>query len=263
MMTRGCLVAVVLLLASGALAQDRPAPIQDNSFLIEEAYNQERGVVQHIATFDRARGGAWSFGFTQEWPVPDQRHQLSYVVPVEHSSGGGLGDVAINYRYQLVGGSPLAVSPRLSVLLPTGNAREGRGAGSAGVQVNLPVSLELGSRFVTHANAGFTHVPSARGDGGARADATAYNLGQSLIWLATPTVNFMLELAWARDAIVVGDGATAREETLLLAPGMRGAINLSSGMQIVPGIAVPLGIVASDGERSLFFYLSVEHAFRR
>ena len=29
-------------------------PIQDNSFLIEEAYNQEFGMVQHINTFSRA-----------------------------------------------------------------------------------------------------------------------------------------------------------------------------------------------------------------
>lgn len=31
----------------------RPAPIQDNSFLIEEAYNQEDGIIQHISTFER------------------------------------------------------------------------------------------------------------------------------------------------------------------------------------------------------------------
>jgi hypothetical protein len=34
-------------------------------------------------------------------------------------------------------------------------------------------------------------------------------------------------------------------------------------MQIVPGIAVPLGIGPSDGERSIFLYLSIEHPFRR
>ena len=32
-------------------------PIADNSFLIEEAYNQEAGVVQHISTFSRPDGG--------------------------------------------------------------------------------------------------------------------------------------------------------------------------------------------------------------
>jgi hypothetical protein len=35
-------------------AQGTP-PIQDNSFLIEEAYNQEPGVVQHISVFTRTR----------------------------------------------------------------------------------------------------------------------------------------------------------------------------------------------------------------
>ena len=39
-------------------------PIQDNSFLIEEAYNQERGVVQHINTFQRVHSGDWVYTFT-------------------------------------------------------------------------------------------------------------------------------------------------------------------------------------------------------
>src|SRR5262245_33665454 len=58
------------------------APLQDNSFLIEEAYNQERGVVQHIidAKWDR-KSGEWDFFYTQEWPVPDQTNQLSFTVP--------------------------------------------------------------------------------------------------------------------------------------------------------------------------------------
>ena len=30
-----------------------PPAIEDNSFFIEEAYNQERGVVQHVFTFAR------------------------------------------------------------------------------------------------------------------------------------------------------------------------------------------------------------------
>jgi hypothetical protein len=40
-------------------------PIQDNSFLIEEAYNQERGVVQHINTFQRVHSGDWVYTFTR------------------------------------------------------------------------------------------------------------------------------------------------------------------------------------------------------
>src|SRR5262245_17587450 len=45
-------------------------PIADNSFLIEEAYNQEAGVVQHISVFQRDwRSSAWAYSFTQEWPL--------------------------------------------------------------------------------------------------------------------------------------------------------------------------------------------------
>ena len=56
----------------------RPAAgVQDNSFLIEEAYNQEAGVVQHIFNL-RRQGHDWSFAFTQEWPVGSQTHQFSY-----------------------------------------------------------------------------------------------------------------------------------------------------------------------------------------
>ncbi len=261
----------MLALASGTLvplalaAQDAPPPIQDNSFLIEEAYNQERGVVQHIGTFNRARGGGWAFSFTQEWPVPDERHQLSFVVPMEGAEGtdAGFGDVALNYRARLLSSGGVAVAPRITALIPTGDEREGRGAGAFGIQGNLPVSIAMGRSFVTHLNAGVTHVPSAKSAAGERAATTGFNLGQSLIWLARPTINFMVELVWARDQEVVGEDRTDHATTVLLAPGIRGAINLPSGMQIVPGIAVPIGLGPSDGERSVFFYLSVEHPFRR
>jgi len=56
-------------------------PLQDNSFLIEEAYNQEAGVVQNIVNGLWSRGSEdWLLTFTQEWPVPDQRHQFSYTL---------------------------------------------------------------------------------------------------------------------------------------------------------------------------------------
>jgi len=83
----------------------RSGPLQDNSFLIEEAYNQEPGVVQHINSvlYDRASGG-WLANFTQEWPLGGQRHQLSCSVPFSWLGDGGRGpgDVLLNYRYQLL-----------------------------------------------------------------------------------------------------------------------------------------------------------------
>ena len=71
--TPGALLACGLLVTPLA-AQDAPgeAPISDNSFLIEEAYNQEPGVVQHISNFSRADLAArlGPIPFTQEWPFP-------------------------------------------------------------------------------------------------------------------------------------------------------------------------------------------------
>jgi hypothetical protein len=64
-------------------AQEAAKPIQDNSFLVEEAYNQEAGVVQHISAFTRYRESKdWLYTFTQEWPVPGITHQLSYTLPL-------------------------------------------------------------------------------------------------------------------------------------------------------------------------------------
>jgi hypothetical protein len=247
-------------------AQPAPprGPIEDNSFLIEEAYNQEAGVVQHISAFAVQRGTrAWAYAFTQEWPLFSQRHQLSYTLPIVSAgrgTGSGVGDVALNYRYQLVSGTR-AVAPRLSLLVPSGDERRERGAGGAGVQVNLPVSLEHSAQFVTHWNAGATLTPSARDAVGNEATTRSYNAGGSIIWLAQSALNFMLEVVWASDEAVSGPNERVRERSLFIAPGMRGAIDFASGLQIVPGIAVPIGIGPSRGDRELFLYLSFEHPF--
>ena len=66
--------------------------IQDNSFLLEEAYNQEAGVVQHISSFTRFWDSkSWAYTFTQEWPIPSlPRHQLSFTATVVRA--GSLAD---------------------------------------------------------------------------------------------------------------------------------------------------------------------------
>src|SRR3954463_2736435 len=114
------LLALTAILVCGAAAQQCPKDdkkceldaqgIQDNSFLVEEAYNQEFGVVQHIQSWQRNwpdGDWVWVYTFTQEWPVdPGARNQLSYTIPVVHpddASGTGIGDVLLNYRYQAYG----------------------------------------------------------------------------------------------------------------------------------------------------------------
>lgn len=270
-------VAVLLAAVASrpATAQDttaRAVTIQDNSFLLEEAYNQEARVVQHINTFQRPRTGrGWTYAFTQEWPVPTQRHQLSYTIPiVQPEEGGaadrGVGDVALNYRYQLRGmhGGRTAIAPRLSVILPSGSFTAGTSAGGTGFQVNLPVSVELSPSVVTHLNAGATLTPRARSQEGARARTESYTAGQSVIWLLARRVNAMLEASWTSTERVESVNAgpvTVRDAQLLLSPGLRWAYNFANGMQIVPGLALPIAVGEGRGEQQLFVYFSVEHPF--
>ena len=257
--------------APSASPRDGPPPIEDNSFLVEEAYNQERGVVQHINTFSRStRAADWMYTFTQEWPLGGRTHQLSYTVPLGRSvddaeAAVGLGDIAINYRYQIGGGEDVgfALAPRLSVLFPTGASRRALGSGGTGVQVNLPFSVELPARLVAHSNAGITYTPRARDTSGNTVATSSYALGQSVIWLARPKLNVMLESTWTSAQDVVGPRQTERSTEFLISPGLRGAIDFSSGLQIVPGIAFPFGIGSSRGERAVFVYLSFEHPFAR
>jgi hypothetical protein len=273
----------ILALASfaiGAAAQQCPkddrkceldhADIQDNSFLVEEAYNQEYGVVQHIQDFQRNwPNGDWYYTFTQEWPVdPAPRNQLSYTIPVVNPGAGGdtgVGDVLLNYRYQVYGSGDtrVAFAPRASLVLPTGDWRRGQGMGSTGVQFMLPLSTVLSKRFVMHWNAGATILPGARDPSGDKADAYAYNFGQSTIWLATHRFNVMLESVFQRNEVVVGPEHTQWQSTALLSPGIRWAWNLRNGLQVVPGVAVPIGVGPSAGQRGVFVYLSFEHPYRK
>jgi len=262
-----------------ASAQDpqQPAPpadppgIADNSFLIEEAYNQEYGVVQHINTFSKAiRGNGWDYSFTQEWPWnPAPKTQLSYTITAVSGgvpgAGGGLGDILLNYRYQLLGEGDDRVwfSPRASLLVPSGDSRRGRGAGGVGMQFNLPVSWQVADKWVTHWNAGATIVPRAKNEVGDKATTAGYFLGQSFIYQASPVFNLMLEtLLDHEQSVAAPDRAVWERVSVTLNPGFRWAHNFQSGLQIVPGIAFPVEVGnAGRGNWGIFLYLSLEHPF--
>lgn len=259
-MTWALLLATLVPATSGA--QD-VKKIQDNSFLLEEAYNQEAGVVQHIqsAMYNR-RSKDWFYTFTQEWPVPDETHQLSYTLPVTHVGTTGMGDLALNYRYQAILREQIAFAPRFSVILPTGEYKKGLGSGALGYQINLPLSVELSDTFVSHFNLGATYTPGSREPGGAKADTTATNLGASVVFLATANLNLLLEAVRTSAGVVQADGSRQRERTTLINPGVRFASNFASGMQVVSGLSFPRGIGSSSGERNVLLYLSVEHPFK-
>ena len=88
--------------AGAARPQAEPFEITDNSFLVEEAFNQEAGVFQNIFGAVRDRTATGPSTFTQEWPAPAQTHQLSYTHRRSSTAarGVGFGDTLLNYRYQ-------------------------------------------------------------------------------------------------------------------------------------------------------------------
>jgi len=239
-------------------SKNTPFTILDNSFLVEEAFNQPAGIFQNILGFQRS-GGAWEFAFTQEWPVRSQLHQLSYTVPfLDHSArSAGIGDVMINYRYQAVMEDPgiPAFSPRLSLILPTG----GSGDDSVGLQVNLPVSKQRGDLYF-HANAGFTWLPRARGFA-ERVSLLTPHLSGSAIYRLQPMFHLMLENVLSFDELAGPVRGTERQTVFIFSPGARGGWNLGDH-QLILGGSIPMTF-ADETDTGILLYLSYELPFRK
>jgi hypothetical protein len=244
-----------------------PAAIEDNSFLVEEAYNQEEGVIQHISSLTYSRSTRdFVYGFTEEWPLFQPAHQISVTLPysfLDSNSVRGLGDALINYRYQLFTKERwAAVAPRVSLILPSGSVRNRLGLGAPGLQVNVPVSKRLSNHWITHFNAGFTVQGAKLPSSGIKRTLDAYNVGASLIWLASPKYNFLLEYVTNFGSELDEAGRKLRFTDPIFCPGFRYAINKGS-LQIVPGIGVPISISSGEPRWGLLFYLSFEHPLAR
>jgi hypothetical protein len=265
--------AAAFIVPVGVLAEEkdpRPAAaVQDNSFLLEEAYNQESGVVQHIQGLRRLRR-EWFYSFTQEWPIGSQDHQFSYTVPyswVRTDAGQlarGVGDVLFNYRPQIwyeTATTP-GFAPRMSLIVPTGSRLKGTGEGSFGFQTNAAFSKIVSDRMTLHANAGLTTLFNVD-----RYHPTSFNVGASAIYAVSRELNLMLEVRGDWEQTVNRDHKLERELSFTISPGLRYALNFPelSELQVVTGFATPIlfSRTADKPDYGLFFYLSFEHRFKR
>lgn len=236
-------VALCLAAPHALQSQAPAAPIRDNSFLVEEAYNQDGGVVQHVGTFAMGRTGGWAAGLDEEWPIGGMRDQLSLSLAALDASGGArFGDVELGYRRQLVGGpeSRFLVAPRLSALWLQAEDVPGGSPAGLGTQAAVPMTAVLTSSLVTHWNLSVTLGPF-------RPIASA---GASVVWLMTPTVNLLVEGVW------VGQDGTP--PVYVLNPGARFAIN-AGALQIVPGFSFPIALAQREETDAALLYLSFEH----
>ena len=133
--------------------------------------------------------------------------------------------------------------------------------GGWGWQTNLPISIQHSEHWVTHWNAGASYAPHAKDATNETVRVVGVNLGQSVVWLATPRVNILLETLWSGAQQVTAPGKATWFEHLYVSPGVRWAYNLHSGLQIVPSVAMPIGIGPCAREKGLILYLSFEHPF--
>lgn len=272
---------------------DEPAHIRDNAILVEEAFNQEPGIVQHIFTWSnswdragQARTRDFAMSYTMELPVGSQKHQFSfttqYLTAFEDpdfgpaSQQGDVGDTFLNYRYQLLANDDfLWFAPRASLILPTGDKRLGTGTGEVGYQFNLPVS-RYGEQFDFHFNAGFTYIPDVTVPItgvtiqqvvpfeilSPSHDLRAYNLGGSVFWKPRVDLHFFVEaLALWGDEI---DELGARVSTtqVFLNPGVRFAV-IQDPVEWVLSVAVPVGLTRDTPDIGVIAYMSIEHPFRK
>lgn len=277
---------LVLAIASTAVAQEGGEPgIRDNSFLVEEAFNQEQGIVQHVFNWvpswerDGVRGNAFDFVFSQEWPIGSLRHQFSYTLPMLYAfeqapgeppvEGQGFGDILLNYRFQALDGNLGGwwAAPRFSIILPTGDERDGLGSGEVGYQLNFPFSKEF-ERWSLHLNAGLTLLPGVTtgidpslAPGIAR-DLNGYNLGAGAFYFLRPNFHLMLETVALWDETLSPEGSEDGTFEYLLSPGFRWAVFTEGDTQWVIGAAVPVGLTDDAPDLSAFFYMSFEHRVR-
>ena len=274
------LLAALVVFSSGRVlfaADERPIDvIEDNSFLIEEAYNQEPGVVQHIfnAVYSAdSRAHGWAFSFTQEWPVFSQDHQFSFTIPSFHlreegERVSGVGDILLNYRYQLLeeGDMKPAFAPRFSLILPTGSRDKGTGDNVVGYQWNLPFSKKLGDRVAAHANLGLTYQPHVRavldsstGQLSPKHSLVSFNLGASAIYAVLPRFHLMLEWLGIFQDGINDSGGRERNFVPIISPGFRAAVVNQEKLQIVVGAAAPIGLNRKPPNYGALLYLSIEH----
>lgn len=230
--------------------------IRDNSFLIEEGYNQERGVVQHILVHrtdwqvDGPNDAVIDFEFTQEWPLWGQKVQGSYTVPIETQFEGA--NAHLRYQLSSEPQDGYSVAPRLSFLLHYDSDLDLKNM--LGYQINIPISKELDRKRMIHANLGATFEPPPPGytlyweEG-----MWVYNLGVSGIYALRPNLHAMAEL--------LSFTSEGQEPSYIANPGARYAVNQASGAQWVFGASAPISFQQDIDGYGFLLYLSFEHRF--
>lgn len=258
--------------------------LEDNSMLIDEAFNQEAGIIQHISNMV-ASDKMLNYSYTQEIPLVSHKHQLSFTFsyawlkkPVQaiRSAGipvstSGFGDILLSYHPLIAGKHSWAlVVPRITIIFPTGNVPSGFGNGGWGSQVNVAVTKRLSKKITAHTNTGYTYIIHAdhysyEGNGTPAGryekNISSVNLGASLVWLAHKKMHLLTEYIFSCEKRIGDNGQLINGRLMTVNPGIRYAFDVGK-VQIVPGAGIPVnfnnGVFENAGT---FLYLSVEPCY--
>jgi hypothetical protein len=242
----------------------RQPSYEDNSFLLDEAFTQPKGIWQNILNV-YARKNDFATTFSQQIPITD-RHQVGYTLNYSilgASGGSGFGDIYLHYNYQWKGkADKILLMPEFTLILPTG---KNRGYGGWGGQFTLAATKRLSQKVMTHFNIGYSYV--SRADfitSVTSTDRTFFeedlhlqNAAASVVWYVTRRFNLMFESTGGASKKLI-DTHTAKAFNFTLNPGFR-VLFESETSQLVPGLSVPLNFENSNfAGAGVFIYLSYE-----
>jgi hypothetical protein len=242
----------------------RQPAYEDNSFLLDEAFTQPKGVWQNILNV-YARKNDFASAFSQQIPITD-RHQFGYTLNysvVGKGGDSGFGDIYLHYNYAWKGKADrILLMPEFTLIVPTG---KNRGYGGWGGQFTLAATKRLSPKVMTHYNIGYSYVSRAdfitSGNSTDRAffeeDLHLQNAAASVVWYVTRRFNLMFESTGGAGKKLV-DTHTTKVFNLTLNPGFR-VLFESETAQLVPGLSVPLNFENSSfAGAGVSVYLSYE-----
>lgn len=256
----------LLLLALFAFPLLATAKIEDNSFLLEEAYNQDWGVYQFIQKYQTSNKGILEYSFENEIPLTDKVHELSYEFAHLKSDGQShskMGDTTVNYRWQPINKDGFLVTERIGLIMPTGSVTDGTSSGVIGFEFMQSATKTLSDHWISHLNLGFEVLPNAKtpGDKGRRT-ASSFRAATSLIYLLSDNFNLMLETIFQTGNGINPDETKDISSSVTLNPGFRWAWDFDwKDTQIVPGVSFPTEMLNNRTEQSVLLYLSIEPKF--
>ena len=242
------LVCAALLVGAPLRAQSAPAEgeptIGVNGFFVEEAYNQEAGVLQQFAHYTAGRDGHWLLRLEQEWPIFSERHQLDLELGIDDVR---LQSFGLGYRFMLLGGEdePLTITPGVEATLSRDAKPEYEAA--------LPVSFAFAEGWTSNSSVGVSFTPGE--------DEVGFTAGEGVMRRVGSSLNLLVEALYSTDESPIPGDET--EGSVFVIPGFQYAFDLSPRVQLVPGVAMPIGVGKANGERGVLLYLSIEHPLPR